>query len=62
MWSFTQNKMVSTLEEALEDPERVKNRRKCIFWKMLYYSCCFLKDPYINKDNDEWVTILQNNE
>lgn len=62
MWSFTQNKMMSSLEESLEDPERVKNRRKGIFCKMLYYSCCFLKDPYLNKDNGEWDNILENHE
>ena len=46
MWSFTQERMISSLEEASEDPKKVKYRRKYLFWKILYYSCCFTKDPY----------------
>ena len=60
MWSFTQNKMISTLEEAIEDPNKVKNRRKYIFWKYLYYSCCFIKDPYTSKHNNEDLNLLIN--
>lgn len=46
MWSFTQERMVSALEESLEDPEKPKQRRKWLSVKFLYYSCCFLRDPY----------------
>lgn len=46
MWSFTQEKTMSVLEELLEDPEKPKQRRKWLSVKFLYYSCCFLQDPY----------------
>ena len=58
MWSFTQERMVSSLEEAVEDPKKVRNRRKNLFCKFLYYSCCFMKDPYKCSCKDECVHIL----
>lgn len=59
MWSYTQERMISSLEEAIEGPEKIKQRRRCTGWKFLYYSCCFLYDPY--KSHNERDEILINN-
>ena len=58
MWSFTQKRMISTLEELVEDPEKPKQRRKWLGIKFLYYSCCFLRDPYKSHETDQLINNI----
>ena len=58
MWSFTQERMVSALEESLEDPEKPKQRRTWLSVKFLYYSCCFLRDPYKSHETDQLINNI----
>ena len=61
MWSFTQERMLSSLEEAT-NPERAKKRRQWEFYNILYYSCCFLKDPYqVNTGERESIITCSHN-
>lgn len=46
MFSFTQNKTLSVLEELLEGEEKAKHRRRWFWLNYIRYSCCFLRNPY----------------
>ena len=53
MWSYGKDRYISSMEELYETEEERQNRRSWLLCKLMYYSCCFTKNPPYNQNAKE---------